>query len=156
MGKTVSTELAYLHPGPTRNPDEPGPHAGRLVLGSAAAVAAGMEPLAIGTQTGGSVIRPAAYCGITGSSSFGAIPRTESSQSPSLDTTGVFARSVEDAALLAEPLFGHDPADSATFCPAAEAAVDRAGIATGDADAGLRPPPGGRTPIRKPMRRCAS
>jgi Asp-tRNA(Asn)/Glu-tRNA(Gln) amidotransferase A subunit family amidase len=67
-----------------------------------------MVPLAIGTQTGGSVIRPAAYCGVVGfKPSFGAIPRTGIlTQSPSLDTVGVFARSVEDAALLAEVLFG--------------------------------------------------
>jgi aspartyl-tRNA(Asn)/glutamyl-tRNA(Gln) amidotransferase subunit A len=117
MGKTVTTELAYLHPGPTRNPTNPAHTPGGSSSGSAAAVAAGMVPLAIGTQTGGSVIRPAAYCGITGfKPSFGAIPRTGIlSQSPSLDTVGVFARSVEDAALLAELLFGHDPADSATF-----------------------------------------
>lgn len=120
MGKTVTTELAYLHPGPTRNPANPAHTPGGSSSGSAAAVAAGMVPLAIGTQTGGSVIRPAAYCGITGfKPSFGAIPRTGIlTQSPSLDTVGVFARSVEDAALLAQELFGHDPADPATApCP---------------------------------------
>ncbi len=116
MGKTVTTELAYLHPGPTRNPVNPAHTPGGSSSGSAAAVAAGMVPLAIGTQTGGSVIRPAAYCGITGfKPSFGAIPRTGILvQSPSLDTVGVFARSIGDAALLAQTLFGHEPADSAT------------------------------------------
>jgi Asp-tRNA(Asn)/Glu-tRNA(Gln) amidotransferase A subunit family amidase len=79
-------------------------------------VAAGQVPLAVGTQTGGSVIRPAAFCGVVGfKPSFGAIPRTGIlPQSPSLDTVGVFARSVPDAALLADALFGHDPLDPAT------------------------------------------
>lgn len=116
MGKTVSTELAFLHPGRTRNPRDLGRTPGGSSSGSAAAVAAGMVPLAVGTQTGGSVIRPAAYCGIVGfKPTFGAIPRTGVLvQSPRLDTIGVFARSVEDAALLAEVLFGHDPGDRAT------------------------------------------
>lgn len=116
MGKTVTTELAYMHPGPTRNPVNLDHTPGGSSSGSAAAVAAGMVPLAIGTQTGGSVIRPAAYCGVTGfKPTFGAIPRTGIlRQSQTLDTVGVFARDVEDAALLAEVLFGHDPADPAT------------------------------------------
>ena len=77
MGKTVSTELAFLDPGKTRNPRAFDHTPGGSSSGSAAAVAAGMVPLAIGTQTGGSVIRPAAYCGVTGfKPSFGAIPRT--------------------------------------------------------------------------------
>jgi aspartyl-tRNA(Asn)/glutamyl-tRNA(Gln) amidotransferase subunit A len=116
MGKTVSTELAYLAPGKTRNPHNPDHTPGGSSSGSAAAVSAGMVPLAIGTQTGGSVIRPAAYCGVVGfKPTFGVIPRTGIlAQSPSLDTVGVFGRSVEDAALLAEVLFGHDPADRAT------------------------------------------
>jgi Asp-tRNA(Asn)/Glu-tRNA(Gln) amidotransferase A subunit family amidase len=116
MGKTVSTELAYLQPGKTRNPHDPERTPGGSSSGSAAAVAAGMVPLAIGTQTGGSVIRPAAYCGVVGfKPSFGAIPRAGVLvQSPSLDTIGVFARGVEDAALVAEALYGHHPADRAT------------------------------------------
>jgi Asp-tRNA(Asn)/Glu-tRNA(Gln) amidotransferase A subunit family amidase len=116
MGKTVTTELAFLHPGPTRNPMNPGHTPGGSSSGSAAAVASGQVPLAIGTQTGGSVIRPADFCGAVGfKPSFGAIPRTGIlTQSPSLDTVGVFARSVPDAALLAEVLFGHDPDDRAT------------------------------------------
>lgn len=116
LGKTVSTECAFLHPGKTRNPHNPDHTPGGSSQGSAAAVAAGMVPLAIGTQTGGSVIRPAAFCGVVGlKPSFGMIPRTGVlMQSPFLDTMGVFARSVEDAALLAEVLVGHDPADKAT------------------------------------------
>ena len=116
MGKTVTTELAYLHPGPARNPFNPEHTPGGSSSGSAAAVGAGQVPLAIGTQTGGSVIRPAAFCGTVGfKPSFGAIPRTGVlTQSPTLDTMGVFARSVPDAALIAEVLFGHDPADRAT------------------------------------------
>ncbi|TGD64605.1 amidase [Tabrizicola sp. WMC-M-20] len=116
LGKTVTTEGAYMHAGKTRNPHNPAHTPGGSSQGSAAAVAAGMVPLAIGTQTGGSVIRPASYCGVVGvKPSFGMIPRTGIlPQSPFLDTVGVFARSVEDAALLIEVLTGHDPADRAT------------------------------------------
>jgi Asp-tRNA(Asn)/Glu-tRNA(Gln) amidotransferase A subunit family amidase len=116
MGKTVTTELAFLHPGKTMNPVNPAHTPGGSSQGSAAAVSAGMVPLAIGTQTGGSVIRPAAYCGIVGfKPTFGAIGRSGIlPQSPSLDTVGVFARTPEDAALLTEVLWGHDPADPAT------------------------------------------
>lgn len=116
LGKTVTTECAFMHPGKTRNPHNGAHTPGGSSQGSAAAVAAGMVPLSIGTQTGGSVIRPAAFCGIVGMKpSFGLIPRTGIlPQSPFLDTVGVFARSVEDCALLAEVLSGHDPADPAT------------------------------------------
>ena len=116
LGKTVTTEGAYLHPGKTRNPHNPSHTPGGSSSGSAAAVAAGMVPLAVGTQTGGSVIRPAAYCGVVGvKPTFGLIPRSGIlTQSPFLDTVGVFARSVEDAALLAGVLAGHDLADPAT------------------------------------------
>ncbi|MBN2629326.1 MAG: amidase [Rhodobacteraceae bacterium] len=116
LGKTVTTEGAFLHPGKTRNPHNPAHTPGGSSQGSAAAVAAGMVPLAIGTQTGGSVIRPAAFCGVVGfKPSFGLIPRTGIlPQSPFLDTVGVFARTVADAALLAEVLAGHDAGDPAT------------------------------------------
>ncbi len=116
MGKTVTTELAFMHPGKTRNPHNPAHTPGGSSQGSAAAVADGMVPLAVGTQTGGSVIRPASFCGITGyKPTFGAIPRTGMlSQSPTLDTVGVFAADPTGAALLAEVLFGHDPRDPAT------------------------------------------
>ena len=113
MGKTVTAELAFLHPGKTRNPVNPGHTPGGSSSGSAAAVAAGMVPLAIGTQTGGSVIRPAAFCGCVGYlPSAGSIARSGTlSQSPTLDRVGVFARSVEDAAMLAAELFGDDGKD---------------------------------------------
>lgn len=113
IGKTVTTELATYAPGKTRNPHDPARTPGGSSSGSAAAVAAGMVPLAIGTQTNGSVIRPASFCGVVGyKPSFGAIARTGVlTQSPPLDQVGVFARSVEDAALLAEALWGDDPCD---------------------------------------------
>ncbi|MGQ7845420.1 amidase [Granulosicoccus sp. 3-233] len=116
MGKTVSAELAYLGPGKTRNPVNPEHTPGGSSSGSAAAVAAGMVPLAVGTQTGGSIIRPAAFCGVVGfKPTFGCIPRSGVlRQSPSLDTIGVFARTSEDAAMLAEVLYGHDEGDPAT------------------------------------------
>lgn len=116
IAKTVTTELAFMDPAATRNPHNPAHTPGGSSSGSAAAVAAAMVPLAIGTQTGGSVIRPASFCGIVGfKPSFGAIPRRGVlAQSPSLDTVGVFARTAADAALLAEVLYGHDAADPAT------------------------------------------
>ena len=116
MGKTVATELAYLDPGKTRNPRAIDHTPGGSSSGSAAAVAAGMVPLAIGTQTGGSIIRPAAYCGVTGfKPSFGAIPRSGVlRQSQSLDTIGVFGLRPEDCALLGDVLFGFDELDPAT------------------------------------------
>jgi Asp-tRNA(Asn)/Glu-tRNA(Gln) amidotransferase A subunit family amidase len=115
MGKTVTTELAFMHPGPTRNPWNPDHTPGGSSSGSAAAVAAGMVPLAVGTQTGGSVTRPAAFCGIVGfKPSFGRVPRRGIlMQSPSLDTVGVFAREVRDAALLVDVIGGPDPVDPA-------------------------------------------
>ncbi len=116
IGKTVTAELAFMHPGKTANPANLAHTPGGSSSGSAAAVAAGMAPLAIGTQTGGSVIRPAAFCGVTGFlPSSGTIPRTGVlAESPTLDRIGVFARSAEDAAMLAEVLFGYDGADKAT------------------------------------------
>ena len=116
MGKTVTTELAFMQAGKTRNPHNQAHTPGGSSSGSAAAVADGMVPLAIGTQTGGSVIRPASFCGVTGfKPSFGTIPRTGVlMQSPTLDTVGVFARTPADAAMFAQVLMGHDAGDAAT------------------------------------------
>jgi Asp-tRNA(Asn)/Glu-tRNA(Gln) amidotransferase A subunit family amidase len=101
FGKTVSTEFAWRHPGPTVNPWNPRHTPGGSSSGSAAAVAAGLVPLALGSQTLGSVIRPAAFNGVVGlKPSFGAIPRTGVHPlSPSLDHVGFFARRVDDVAL---------------------------------------------------------
>ena len=121
MGKTVTTELATYAPGKTRNPHDPAHTPGGSSSGSAAAVAAGMVPLAIGTQTNGSVIRPASFCGVYGfKPSAGLIPRTGVlTQSPPLDSVGVFGRTLSDVALLAEVLTGHDPKDPLTRLRAA-------------------------------------
>jgi Asp-tRNA(Asn)/Glu-tRNA(Gln) amidotransferase A subunit family amidase len=117
LGKTVTTELATLTPAATRNPVNPEHTPGGSSSGSAAAVAAGMVPLALGTQTGGSVIRPAAFCGVYGfKPSFGLVPRPGVlSQAPSLDTVGVFGRSLEDIALLADAIQGYDERDPASI-----------------------------------------
>ena len=110
MGKTVTTEFATHPPGPTTNPHNPAHTPGGSSSGSAAAVADRILPLAFGTQTGGSVIRPAAFCGVVGyKPSFGLLPRTGvKAISDSFDTVGVFARAVEDAALAAAALSGRD------------------------------------------------
>jgi Asp-tRNA(Asn)/Glu-tRNA(Gln) amidotransferase A subunit family amidase len=117
LGKTVTTELATTTPPPTRNPVDLEHTPGGSSSGSAAAVAAGMVPAAVGTQTGGSVIRPASYCGVYGfKPSFGVIPRTGVlPQSGTLDTLGVFGRSVEDVALLADALQAYDAGDPASL-----------------------------------------
>jgi Asp-tRNA(Asn)/Glu-tRNA(Gln) amidotransferase A subunit family amidase len=101
FGKTVSTEFAWRHPGPTTNPWNARHTPGGSSSGSAAAVAAGIVPMALGSQTLGSVIRPAAFNGVVGlKPSFGAIPRTGVHPlSPSLDHVGFFARRVDDVAL---------------------------------------------------------
>jgi Asp-tRNA(Asn)/Glu-tRNA(Gln) amidotransferase A subunit family amidase len=116
LGKTVSTELAVYSPGPTRNPHDTGRTPGGSSSGSAAAVAAGMVPLSIGTQTNGSVIRPAAYCGVCGyKPSFGLVSRYRvMPQSRLLDQIGVFGRTVEDAAMVAERIIGYDGNDPDT------------------------------------------
>ena len=116
LGKTVTTECAYFHPGKTRNPHNSGHTPGGSSSGSAAAVAAGMAPLALGSQTNGSVIRPAAFCGVYGfKPTHGLIPRHGILKlSRTLDHVGMFARTLEDIALLAEPLVGHDERDPDT------------------------------------------
>jgi Asp-tRNA(Asn)/Glu-tRNA(Gln) amidotransferase A subunit family amidase len=108
FGKTVSTEFAWRHPGPTVNPWNIGHTPGGSSSGSAASVAAGLVPLALGTQTLGSVIRPAAFNGVVGfKPSFGAIPRTGVHPlSRSLDHVGFFARRVDDVALALSLLAG--------------------------------------------------
>lgn len=116
LGKTTTTELAVYAPARTRNPHDRDRTPGGSSSGSAAAVAAAMVPLAVGTQTNGSVIRPAAFCGVCGyKPSFGLISRYGVlGQSRHLDQPGVFGRSVEDVALLAERLFGFDEYDADT------------------------------------------
>ncbi len=113
-GKTVTAELAYLDPGPTRNPWRLAHTPGGSSQGSAAGVAAGLFPLALGTQTAGSVIRPAAYCGVVGFvlthgsiSLDGVLPFA-----PTVDQLGIFARSVSDAALALSVL---SPASAGAF-----------------------------------------
>jgi Asp-tRNA(Asn)/Glu-tRNA(Gln) amidotransferase A subunit family amidase len=121
IGKTVTTELATLTPGKTCNPRNLGHTPGGSSSGSAAGVADGMFPLALATQTGGSVIRPASFCGIYGlKPTFGMISRVGvTMQSYTLDTVGVYGRSIADLALLADALSGHDARDSASYYPRA-------------------------------------
>jgi Asp-tRNA(Asn)/Glu-tRNA(Gln) amidotransferase A subunit family amidase len=116
MGKTVTTEFAYFSPGKTRNPHNPEHTPGGSSSGSAAAVAAGMVPLALGSQTNGSTIRPAAFCGVVGFkpthgliSRHGILPLSQT-----LDHVGLFARSIDDIALLAAQLVGYDERDPDT------------------------------------------
>lgn len=116
LGKTVTTELATLQPSRTRNPHNTAHTPGGSSAGSAAAVAAAMAPLALGTQTMGSVIRPAAFCGIVGyKPTLGLVPRTGvMEQASSLDTIGGMGRTVDDVALLVEIMQGYDASDTAS------------------------------------------
>ena len=106
LGKTTTTEFAAYEPSPTTNPHHPGHTPGGSSSGSAAAVADGMVPVALGTQTAGSVVRPAAFCGVFGfKPTFGLVDRRGvGAQAPSLDTVGWFARSADDLALLLDVL----------------------------------------------------
>ena len=108
VGKTVTAEFAFFHPGKTRNPLNLEHSPGGSSSGSAAAVAAGMIPVAIGTQTGGSIIRPASFCGVAGyKPSFRLMPVTGMKPfSWSLDTAGLFAASIADVGLFADLLTG--------------------------------------------------
>ncbi len=113
LGKTTTTEFALLAPTPTRNPSNLEHTPGGSSSGSGAAVAARMCPAAIGTQTGGSTLRPSAYCGVTGLkptygriSAYGMIPLA-----PSTDHPGIIARTVSDLALTLQALAGHDSRD---------------------------------------------
>jgi len=133
MGKTVTTEFATRKPGATTNPHNQAHTPGGSSSGSAAGVAAGFFPLAFGTQTAGSVIRPAAYCGVVGyKPSFGMIARQGMKvMSESLDTIGVFARTVADCALFAGAVAGRDLGDPHT----SQLATPRIGLCPGPAGA---------------------
>ncbi len=153
LGKTVTTEFATFTPGKTANPHNPAHTPGGSSSGSAAAVADGMVPLGFGTQTAGSVIRPAAYCGCIGyKPSFGLIPRAGAKPlADSLDTVGVMAADVADAAFFAGILAGRPALRDAAMpespprfglyrtpmqeqaAPAVAAALDRACTALGRA-----------------------
>ena len=137
LGKTVTTEFAFYAPGPTRNPHDLGHTPGGSSSGSAAAVAAGLCPLALGTQTAGSVNRPAAFCGVVGfKPTYGRIPTDGVvSLAPSLDTVGTFTTDVPGARLTASVLcddwdadVGSDvgPGDRPTLGVPAEAYLERA------------------------------
>ena len=116
MGKTVTAELAYYSPGKTKNPHDPTRTPGGSSSGSAAAVASHMVPLAVGSQTNGSIIRPASFCGVVGyKPTKGLISRHLVLQvSRALDQIGVFSNTIEDAALISEQLFGYDKQDPDT------------------------------------------
>ena len=113
IGKTVTTEFATRKPGPTMNPANPNHTPGGSSSGSAAGVGAGLFPLAYGTQTAGSIIRPAAFCGVVGyKPTYGMISRIGMKiMSDSLDTVGVLARTVADCALFAGAVSGRDLGD---------------------------------------------
>lgn len=114
LGKTKTTEFAFVHPTDTVNPHNHDHSPGGSSSGSAAAVAAQQVPLAVGTQTNGSVIRPASYCGIFGfKPTFGMISRTGILQtSKTLDHVGCFGRTLQDVALFANAISSFDPADA--------------------------------------------
>src|SRR6266849_1760140 len=116
IGKSVTTEFAYYHPGPTRNPHDHARTPGGSSSGSAAAGAAKMVPLALGSQTNGSTIRPAAFCGVFAvKPSHGLVSRAGVlALSRKLDHIGAFARSLADLALVLDVIAGHDPADPDT------------------------------------------
>jgi Asp-tRNA(Asn)/Glu-tRNA(Gln) amidotransferase A subunit family amidase len=120
LGKTITTELAFMHPSDTRNPHNVDHSPGGSSSGSAAAVAAYHVPLAIGTQTNGSVIRPASFCGTYAlKPTRGVISRRGILQtSKSLDQVGVFARTLEDVALLTDTIGCYDPSDPSSYARA--------------------------------------
>ena len=126
MGKTVTAELAYIHPGKTTNPHDYSRTPGGSSSGSAAAIAAQMAPLSVGSQTGGSIIRPASYCGVVGyKPSYGLISKTGALKtSEKLDTVGVFGKTVEDVALLAKTLIKKDLYDPTTIYFAADNMIE--------------------------------
>lgn len=117
LGKTVTTELAFMQPAATRNPHNQAHTPGGSSSGSAAAVAAGHVPIAVGSQTNGSVSRPASFCGTFSiKPTAGIIPRTGVlATSKTLDQMGVFGHSLEDIGLLCDVIGGYDPVDSASY-----------------------------------------
>ena len=121
LGKTVTTEMASYAPGKTRNPHDPEHTPGGSSSGSAAAVAAGMVPVALGSQTNGSIIRPASFCGVYGfKPTFGLVPRGGVLRlSRALDHVGVLGRSLADVALVTECIAGFDEDDADTQPPRA-------------------------------------
>jgi Asp-tRNA(Asn)/Glu-tRNA(Gln) amidotransferase A subunit family amidase len=121
IGKTVTSQYALFVPGPTKNPHDAAHTPGGSSSGSAAAVAAKLAPVALGTQTNGSIIRPASYCGVVGfKPSLGVLPRTGVlRQATLIDHPGVMARSVSDAALVVDAIAGEDPHDSLSRNPTA-------------------------------------
>jgi Asp-tRNA(Asn)/Glu-tRNA(Gln) amidotransferase A subunit family amidase len=117
MGKTTTAELAYIHPCKTKNPHDYSRTPGGSSSGSAAVIASHMAHLSIGSQTGGSIIRPASYCGVVGyKPSYGLISRNGVLKvSDKLDTMGVFGKTVKDVALLAKILIKKDLYDASTI-----------------------------------------
>jgi Asp-tRNA(Asn)/Glu-tRNA(Gln) amidotransferase A subunit family amidase len=122
MGKTVTTELAFMHPARTRNPRNLDHSPGGSSSGSAAAVAAGMVPIALGTQTAGSIIRPASFCGVYGlKPTHGLFPRGGVlEEAGSLDVVGVFARALGDLAAVGQVLARGASKGPCNYLPAAE------------------------------------
>ncbi len=117
MGKTVTTEFAFMHPSKTHNPHNNEYSPGGSSSGSAASVAAGHVPLSIGSQTNGSVIRPASFCGVYGFKPSAGIVSREGvlETSPTLDQVGVFGRDVGDIAMLVDAISGFDRNDAASY-----------------------------------------
>lgn len=117
MGKTVTTEFAYFDPGKTTNPHDYGRTPGGSSSGSAAAVASFMTPVALGSQTNGSIIRPASYCGVIGyKPSYGLISRNGVlRQSFLLDHVGIFSRTVDDLAFISQEIIKRDTEDRSTI-----------------------------------------
>lgn len=137
MGKTVTTEFAYMRPGPTRNPHDVRRTPGGSSSGSAAAVADRMVPVALGTQTGGSTIRPAAFCGVYGYKP--ALGRFDAGGlkylAPSLDTIGLMARDLDDLALVASVLAQAEAPMAAARQPPAFVLYQPIGVAQAEAAA---------------------
>ena len=130
LGKTVTTEFAGFHPGPTTNPHDPSRTPGGSSSGSAAAVGAGTVPLALGTQTAGSIVRPASFCGVVGAKpTFDRVPADGVKPfSPSLDTVGTFTHDAAGATLALAVLTGEDPMGPAATAPG-EGPAPRLGFA---------------------------